>query len=102
MTGRQDDSRWVPRVEIDRVFGDAPPPVVVERLASVRVHVKSREVAARDVQANTMASLEDERRGIHLDGELVRLSRLQQVRFARPVAVAAANDAVGDVEIDAG
>src|ERR1035438_10928216 len=67
---RQHHARGVVVVGVNRVLGRLPAMIVVEGLAGVRVHVESREVAARDVQANAVAALEDEGGGIHLDREI--------------------------------
>jgi len=49
-----------------------------------------------------MAAGEDQRGGIHLDGESVDLAGRHERRFLQGVAVAGADDAVFDVEGDAG
>ena len=51
------------RIGVDRVLRDSPAPIVVERLAGVRVHVEPREVAAGDVEPDAVPALEDERVG---------------------------------------
>src|SRR5215510_11462217 len=102
---RWNDRQYYPRrmlrIVIDRVLGDSPAPVVVQRFARVWIHVKAREIAARNIQADTVAALEDKRRRIHLDSELIRLAWLQKLRLARAVAIARANDAVADVKVHA-
>src|SRR5438034_8461709 len=90
------------RIEVHGVLRQAPAPVVVERLARVRVDVESRETAAGDVQSDPVIPLKDERGRIHFDRELVRLTRLDQLGFARPASISRPYDAVRDVEIDAG
>jgi hypothetical protein len=64
--------------------------------------VEPWEVAARDVEANPVASLENDRRRIHLDRELVGLSGLQKLGLAETVAVSSAHDAIGNIEIHTG
>ena len=49
-----------------------------------------------------MASLENKRRRIHLDRELVGLSGLQELGLAETVAVSNAHDAIGNIEIHTG
>src|SRR5947209_15499368 len=61
------------RVVEDRVVGQVPAAVVVERLPGIRVHVEAREIAARDVEPDAVAPLEDEGSGIELDRERVHL-----------------------------
>ena len=89
------------RVQVHRVFGDAPAAVVVQRLAGIRVDIEPREVAAGETETDTVTFLKQQRRGIHFDGEFVRLARREHLGFAGTVAIAGAHDAVADVEIDA-
>ena len=56
---RQDHLRRVARIVIDGVVGRDHPAVVAQRVAGVRVHVEPRVVAARDVDADAVALLED-------------------------------------------
>src|SRR5689334_5581223 len=85
---RQQDAGGVRGIEVNRVLGDPPAAVVVERLAGIGVHIEARKVAARDVEADAVAAPEEERGRIHLDGELVRLPGLKHLRLRRPVPVA--------------
>src|SRR5208283_1887970 len=64
--------------------------------------VEPWEVAARDIEANPVASLEHERRRIHLDRKLVGLSGLQKLALAETVAVSSGHNAIGNIEIHTG
>jgi hypothetical protein len=44
---------------IDGVVGGQRPAVLTERFTRVGIHIESREVAARDIDAYSMAFLED-------------------------------------------
>ena len=90
------------RVQIDSVLHNLPTAVIVEWLTRVWVDVEPREVAARNVEANPVAPLENERRRIHLDRELVGLSGVQELGLAETVAVSSAHDAIGNIEIHTG
>src|SRR5207244_8529806 len=90
------------RIVIHTVGGDGPAPVLVERLAGIRIDVESREVAARYVDADAVPTFEDERGRIHLDRELVNLSRLHQLRFLQRIAIARTDDGIRYIEIDTG
>ena len=90
------------RVQIDSVLRNLQTAVIVEWLTRVWVDVEPREVAARDVEANPVAPLENERRRIHLDRELVGLSGVQELGLAETVAVSSAHDAIGNIEIHTG
>ena len=56
---RQHDLRRMRRVVVDRVVGRDHAAVVAQRVAGVRVHVEPRVIAARDVDPDAMALLED-------------------------------------------
>src|SRR5579885_1830041 len=73
--------------------------VGTEGSTSVEVAIPAREVAASDVQANAMPDLEDVAGGPQVDFVLVGLAWLdQRWHFSlREIAVARANDAVGQV-----
>ena len=66
-------------------------------LATVGVAVEMREVAARDVQPQAVAFFEQVAGGERLDHDFYHFAGLQQFRLCPAVAVAAADDAVGDV-----
>src|SRR4051812_48916587 len=72
---RQNDVRWIPRAVMDRVIRRRHAPIAAERLARVRVQIEARKVAARDVDANAMALLEDVGGGKRLDGEWIYRAR---------------------------
>jgi hypothetical protein len=88
-------------VQINRVMGDLGATIVIQPLTCVGVDIEARKVAARDIDANAVAALEHERRRIHLDGELIRLIRLEHLCFAKPVTIAGPHNAVGYIEFDA-
>jgi hypothetical protein len=54
---RQQNMRWVVRIHEHGVFGNAPTPVIVQRLSGIRIHVEAREVAARYVQSDAVPRL---------------------------------------------
>src|ERR1044071_7593084 len=85
-------------IHIDRVRGDTPSRVRVQRLSRVWVHVESREVAAGDVQTDLVTALEQQRGRIQLDREFVRTAGRQKLGFPGPSSIPAAYDAVGDIE----
>ena len=87
------------RVVIDRIFGNTPAPLLVERFARIRVHVEAWKVAARNIQPNAVTAFEDERSRVHLNREFVRLTRRERFRNAQRFAVARTDDAVADVEV---
>lgn len=47
------------RVVVDGVVGDEHPAISAEKLTGVRVHIKPREVAARDIDPYPVALLEN-------------------------------------------
>ena len=98
---RQHDARRMRGLVVDRVLRDGPAAVPVERFAGVRVHVEAGEVAARDIEPDPVPAREHERGRVHLDRELERLAGRQRLRRRRAVAVARADDAVGDVQVEA-
>src|SRR6202166_3019732 len=89
------------RIQVNGILSDPPAPVSIERLAGVGIHIKAWGVATGHVETYPVATLEDQRRRIHFDRKLVRVSRLEQFRFAETIVVSRANDAVADIEIDA-
>ena len=89
------------RVDIDRIVGDSPTVIVVERLPRIWVDVESREVAAGNVQPNPVTTLEQQRRWIHLDREFVRSAGLQPFSACRITPIPRPDDPIRDVESDA-
>ncbi len=61
---------------VDRVIGHGPPAVIVERLACIGINVKAREIAAGDIEADTMPAPEDQGSRVHFDRERVHFARL--------------------------
>ena len=59
---------------IDRVVGNAPSTIPIERFTRVGVHVEPGEVAAGDVESNSVTPAEHERCRIHFDREFGRLA----------------------------
>ena len=90
------------RIKVNGVLRYLRATVVIERFAGVRVHIEPRKVAAGDVQPNPVSPLENERRRVHLDGELVWLAALQKLRLTEAIAVTRPHNAIGDIEIHAG
>src|ERR671913_878035 len=97
---RKDDTRGVLRIVIYRVLGDAPAPVLVERFPSIGIDVEPRKIAARYVETNSVTAAEHQRRGVHLDREFHRASRHEHFGVRQRLAIAGADDAVSNVEID--
>ena len=87
-------------IGVNGILRDPPAPVIVQRLARIRVHIEAWKIAARYIEADPVPALENQRSRIHLDCKLVGLARREQFRLAQAVAVARANDAIGDIEID--
>src|SRR5579859_4293967 len=69
--------------------------------AGVWVDVEAGKVAARDVDANAVALLEDVGRGERLDGERVHRARLEQLGVVARGAISGADDGVGEIEVEA-
>src|SRR4030095_6557009 len=65
------------------------------RFACVEVAIEAREVTARDVDANLVSGLEDVTRRPQINRVFVDLARLDRLRAFGRIAVARANDAVG-------
>src|SRR5204863_5795511 len=53
---RQQDLGRVLGVVVDGVVGDGPAPVIVERLAGIRIRVEAREITARNVQPDPVSA----------------------------------------------
>src|ERR1700747_2070001 len=93
---------WMLRV-VGKGGGCNPPTgIAIKRLASIGIYVETREIAARNIDADAMPLVEHERGWIHLDCELIHLSRCHQLRFFQRTTVAGTNNGIGDVQIDAG
>src|SRR5262249_4399957 len=90
------------RVEADRVLCNLPPAIVVERFPGVGVHVEAREVAARNIEPDSVTALKDQRRRIHLDRKLVRHTWSKQFFLRGTVPESRPDDAVGDIQIEPG
>ena len=98
---RQDDVRRMPGVVMEGVGSDYQAAVCVERLASIRVDIEAREVAARYVHADAMALFENVRCGIKLDREGIHLAGFHQFFLLQRLAKARPDDAIGEIEIKA-
>src|SRR5262249_31929776 len=68
---RQHDVRRPPAIVVDRVVGRDHPAVGVEGVASVRVDVEAGVVAARNVEPDAVAALEDVRGRVQGDRDRV-------------------------------
>src|SRR5215813_5304284 len=89
------------RIAVNAVLRDLPTSIVIEWLSRVWVHVKPREIAARNVEADPVAALKNQRCRIHLDGELVGFGGLEQLCLRQIIAVSCSNDAIRDIKLDA-
>jgi hypothetical protein len=89
------------RAQVDGVLRNLLTTVVIERRSRAWVDVAAREVAAQDVHTNPVATLKHQRRRIHLDGELIQLSGLQEFGLSGTVAITSAHDAIGNIQIHA-
>src|SRR5690242_1920142 len=96
---RQHDLGWTCAIQVDRVVGGDDPGVPADRLARVRVQVEAREVAARDVDPDSVASLEEVARRRQRYPCLVNLTRLHQFLMFPAVAIADADDGIDDVHM---
>src|SRR5205823_261383 len=84
----------------DRVDRPLRSAVVVQRLTRVRVDVESRKIAAADIDADSVAFLENVAAGIELDREGINLSRIHQLLLPQVFAKAGADDPLGDVQVE--
>jgi hypothetical protein len=65
---RQNNVGWMLAVMVDGVNGGHDPAVIVQRFTRVWVRIKAGEVAAGNVQPDTVALLEHVRRWVKFDG----------------------------------
>src|SRR5688572_12513132 len=77
------------------------PPVLLERLARVRVQVEARKVAARNVEADPVPLLKEVGRRVEVDPHPVDPPRLHELRPLERAPVPHARDGVADVEVEA-
>src|SRR6266581_941419 len=91
---QQDDMRGVCGIDMNGI--DRYPPASREPfgLAGIRIDVETREVAARDVEADAVTRLEEIARRERLDRDLGDLARRQHFRPFPGFAVADAEDPV--------
>jgi hypothetical protein len=89
------------RITVNAVFRDLPTPIVIEWLSRVWVHVKPREVATGNVEADPVPALKDERCRIHLNCELIGFAGLEQLCLRRVIAVSCSDDSIRDIQLDA-
>ena len=75
-------------------------PMLSEWFSGVRVHIETREIAARDIYTNPVPFLEPIRGGEGLDRQLVHLAWSHQDLPLRGLAIARAQDAVGEVHLE--
>src|ERR1700752_1156902 len=91
---RQHDTRRMFAIHKHRILRAAPAPVSVQGLTSIRIHVEPGKIAARYIQPDSVAALENNSGRIHLDGELIRPSRLKEFGFAPSIPIPRSHDAV--------
>ena len=87
---------------IDRIVSHCPAPVVVQRLAGVRVDIKPGKVAAGNIQPDSVSFGEYKGRWIHPDLEPIDLPRLHRRRLLQRIAIPRPHDAIRDVQLDTG
>src|SRR6266568_67558 len=87
-------------VVVESVLSDGPAAVLVKRLAGVGVDVEAREVAARNIEPQAVATLEDQRGWIHLDRERVNLIRLEHRGLRQRVSVSRPDNTIRDVQVN--
>ncbi len=73
--------------------------MIVQRLAGIRIHVKAREVTARNVHTYSVAFLENIRCRVQLDGKRVYPARLHQLLFLFRVTEACPHNTISDVQV---
>src|SRR6266496_683325 len=98
---RQGDARRMLRVVVHGVLSNSPAPVLIEWLAGVRIDIESREIAARDVQPDSVTAPKHQRRRIHFDSEFRRAIAVEHPGRLERFAIAATHDTVTDIQIDA-
>src|SRR5207245_540804 len=96
---RQDDLRFPVWLMIDRIVSHRPAPVVVQRLAGVRVDIKPGKVAAGNIQPDSVSLGEYKGRWIHPDLEPIDLPRLHRRRLLQRIAIPRPHDAIRDVQL---
>ena len=84
-------------VVVDRVNGRNRPAMLVERLSRIRIDIKAREIAARNINANSMPFFEDVGSGIKFDGERINSSWLHQLFLFERIAEPGAHDPVFEI-----
>src|SRR5437660_12343730 len=87
---------------IDRIVSHCPAPVVVQRLAGVRVDIKPGKVAAGNIQPDSVSLGEYKGRWIHPDLEPINLPRLHRRRLLQRIAIPRPNEAIPAVQLDTG
>src|SRR4051794_25814150 len=83
---------------MDRVARNSPLGLEADPAAGIEVAVDSREVAGRDVEADTVAGREDVARGPEVDSDLAYLTRFHEHRAFNGIAVPGAQDALAEVD----
>jgi len=66
-------------------------------LCRVQIAVKTREVAARNLQSQSVSLEKNVARGPQVNGEFVYVLGLQEVRLLLRIAIAGANDSFGQI-----
>src|SRR5438874_6807886 len=93
----QYDPRGMLRVVVDALSGAPELAVLRHRPAGIRIAVETREAAARDLDADPVAGLEEVARLREVDFVPVDHVRLEQRGRCERVAVAGADDSVGEI-----
>jgi len=96
---RQDDRAIPIWLMIDRIVSPPPAPVVVQRLAGVRVDIKPGKVAAGNIPAGFGVPCRIQGTLVHPDLEPINLPRLHRERFLREFAIPRPHDAIRDVQL---
>ncbi len=96
---RQDHVARAHGIVVDRLVRFDLSAVQSEGFAGVRIDIKTREVAAGDIDPDTVAFLEDVGRWERFDQELIGLAGLHELLLLRRVPVPCPKDAIGDVHL---
>ena len=86
-------------IMVDGIIGFDRSSIQSKGFPGVRINIKSGEVAAGDIDPNTMSLLEDIGRAECFDSKEIDFTRLHQLLPLRGIPVSGSDDSVGQVHL---
>ena len=91
--------RRMTQIMVDGIIGFDRSSIQSKGFAGVRINIKSGEIAAGNIDPNTMSPFKDVRRCEWFDSKEINFTRLHQLLSAWRIPVSSPEDSVGQVHL---